>query len=174
MVYLFSALLYWLSLFFVVPFSNLEVLWILIPTWLNFIFTEFFQERKGTSLGNAVSNGAVILWVGIDWIRFLTRNYESFSWIFMLKVLLCVLLIGWGFLIIIWGIKGKDIIRRVGRIREVTYIMLALTPFIYGMIEPSLKYFLTILIFGPLFYLIFELLDRYMPGAETFEEKYDK
>ena len=156
-----------------IPLKDLEVLWILIPVWINFLFTEFFQEREGTSLGNAVTNGAIMLWVGIDWIRFLVRNYKGFSGLLALKILLCVLCILGGFLIIYEGIKGKAVIRRIARVREVTYVMLVLSPLIYGLIDPNLKYLLSIIIFAPLFYFFFELLDlKILPGADTYKEKY--
>ena len=38
--YFFSLLGYWLSLFFIVPFKDPEVLWILVPIWLNLLFTD--------------------------------------------------------------------------------------------------------------------------------------
>src|SRR3989344_9185741 len=99
--YLFTLLGSWLSLFFLAPFQNVEVLWILIPIWLNLIVTDFYQEKHGTTIGNAITNGVTMLWVGIDWIRFTLRNYTSWEWIIILKILLCLSAIAFGLFIVI-------------------------------------------------------------------------
>ena len=167
----FSLLGYWLSLFFITPFQNFEVLWILIPIWLNLVVTDFYQEKHGTDLGNAVTNGVTILWVGIDWIRFLLRNYLAFDGNFLLKIILCLCTIAWGIFITIQGIRGKKIVELVGRVREISYVMLVLTPFIYSIVEPSWTYLFSILLFFPLFYGIFELIDRSLPDPRTYQEE---
>src|SRR3989344_2339350 len=59
---------------FFISFMNKDTIWIIIPIWLSWFFAEFFQEKKGTSFGNAISNGVVPLWVGIDWMRQLTTS----------------------------------------------------------------------------------------------------
>lgn len=173
-MYIFNLFVYWLSLFFYVPIKDLEVLWILIPIWINFIFTEVFQEREGASLGNAISNGAVMFWVGIDWFRFLMRNYEGFSSLLAFKIFLCVFVIFYGILIIYDGVKGKQITKMIGRIRVVSYIMLVLSPLIYGLIELNFSYVLSIFVFFLLFYYLFELIDLRVLGTSSFEGKYNK
>ncbi|MBS3177035.1 hypothetical protein J4457_07435 [Candidatus Woesearchaeota archaeon] len=160
--------LYWLSILFILPFGNLDVLWILIPIWLNLVFTDLFQEKRGTSLGNAITNGAVMLWVGIDWARFLIRNFSDFSGIFAFKVVICTILVIAGFMIIVEGIKGKKVIQRIARCRETSYVMIVLSPLIYNIIQPSWKYFFAIIVFLPVFYFIFEFFDRLVPDVDTY------
>lgn len=163
-MWFFSSFIYWLSIFFVLPFKDLEILWILIPIWVNLIFTDFFQEKRGTSMGNAITNGAVMLWVGVDWIRYLVRHISStspgFSWILFMKFAICAFVIIIGFMIIIEGVKGKEYIRKVARVRETGYVMLICSPIIYGAIELSFKYFLIAILFFPLFYFVFEMIDQ--------------
>ncbi len=158
---------YWLSLLFVIPFRDPEVLWILVPAWINFIFTDFFQEKKGTSMSNAITNGALMLWVGIDWLRFLTRHFESVSWLFVFKTILCFTVALVGLIIIIGGIRGKAVMRIVGRIRVASYIMFVLSPLMYAVIEPTLRYLTAIIIFYPAFYYFFEYIDRKIPGLDV-------
>ena len=167
----FSLLGYWLSLFFITPFQNFEVLWILIPIWLNLIITDFYQEKHGTDLGNAISNGVTMLWVGIDWIRFILRNYAGYEWIVLLKVFFCILLIAGGIFITVQGMRGKRIAHILGRVRETSYVMLVLCPLIYNIIEPSLNYFISIVLFFPLFYAVFEIIDRSLPDPRTYQEE---
>ncbi len=170
--YLFFLWVYWLSMFFVMPFKNLEILWILIPIWINLIFTDFFQEKKGTSLGNAVTNGAVMLWVCIDWIRFIIRTYNDVGWTFtmgmFLKFLLCTIGIALGIYIIIEGVKGKKAISFIGRVRETSYFLLVLSPAVYGIEMMTFRYALAIILFFPMFYYLFELIDKLIPDPKTY------
>lgn len=169
-VFFFGLLVYWLSILFVLPFKNVEILWILIPIWLGFIFSDFFQEKKGTSFGNAISNGVVMLWVGVDWSRFLIRNYQSFSWLIFFKFFLCLFVVLWGFMVIYEGIKRKRVIHFVGRVRVVSYVMMVLSPIIYNLADPTFKYIGSIILFAPLFYYFFELIDKYAPTPRIYEE----
>ena len=172
--FIWSLLQAWLYAFYV-SFTNSETIWIIIPIWLSWFFTEFFQEKKGTSFGDAISNGVVPFWVGIDWMRQLTlqltSNDISFSPLVFVKYLISALILIYGFTIIAFGIKGKDFIKYFGRIREVTYILAVLTPFIYGLITPNYKYFLGIIIFFPIFYFIVEFIDRLTPEPAIYKKE---
>ncbi len=118
-------------------------------------------------MGNATTNGAVILWVGIDWIRFIIRNYDGFSLLLILKILLCLITIGYSCLIIYEGVKGRTLVKYIGRIRVVSYFILVLSPVIYNLIKPDWKYFLAILIFFPVYYYLIELVDHITPDPKT-------
>ncbi len=159
---------------FAASFTSMETIWIIVPIWLSWFFAEFFQEKKGTSFGNAISNGVVPFWVGIDWIRHLTNllldSKIKFSWLVLGKYSLSILVIAYGLFIIIYGIKTKSIVRFLGRIREVTYVLALFTPFIYGLIQPSWQYFLSALLFFPIFYFAIELIDRYTPEPKGLAE----
>lgn len=169
-----SLLQTWLYAFYV-SFTNSETIWIIIPIWLSWFFTEFFQEKEGTSFGDAISNGVVPFWVGIDWMRQLTlqvtSNEISLSSLVFVKYAISILILAYGFTIIAFGIKGKDFIKYFGRIREVTYILAVLTPFIYGLIIPNYKYFLSIIIFFPIFYFIIEFIDRLTPEPVIYKKE---
>ena len=75
--YFIDSFVLWLKAIFVAPFTNPDMLWILIPIWVGWIFADFFQEKKGTSLGNAISNGVLALWAGLDWIRTSIRAVQA-------------------------------------------------------------------------------------------------
>ncbi|MBI5390582.1 hypothetical protein HZB02_03775 [Candidatus Woesearchaeota archaeon] len=164
----------WLFIF-VEPFTQFDVAWIIVPIWLAFIFAEFFQEKEGTSFGNAISNGVVSLWVSVDWMRYITgqivRGEAVFSGMLVLKYGIAVIVLGYGLLIIIAGIQTKKMVAYVGRIREVTYVLLMFTPFVYGIIELEWNYVFAILIFAPLFYGIIEVCDRYLPTPRAMHEE---
>lgn len=170
----FTSFLYWLSIFFVLPFKELEILWILIPIWINLFFTDFFQEKRGTSMGNAITNGAVILWVGVDWVRYLiryvTENRLAFSTSLFVQFLICLIVIVLGFLVIYTGIKGNKIITKIARVRETSYLMLIFSPIIYGVTLLTWKYLLISIIFFPFFYFVIEMIFEKIPSP-IMEEK---
>ena len=161
----------WMGIF-IAPLKNLEMLWIIIPIWVNWFFTEFFQEKKGTSLGNAVTNGGIMIWVGVDWMRFMIREeLLKFSTVPILKFLLALVVAGIGVFIVIEGVKTKQFVHFVGRVRETTYVMVMISPIIYGVTPLSWMVFAAIIVFAPLFYYVIELIDKYTPTPKTYEEK---
>lgn len=161
----------WLYIF-VSPIENLHVLWILVPIWLCWFFSEFFQEKRGTSLGNAITNGAIPLWVGIDWIRYLTNLLVDgkiiFNYIVVIKYFICLAVFIYGAVIIYHGIKAKTFIHYIGRIREVTYVLVVFTPIIYGIFVLDLRYIITIIIFYPIFHYVIEYIDQKFPDPVAF------
>ncbi len=171
----------WLRLF-IAPLENLDMLWIIVPIWGVWIFSEFFQEKKGTSFGNAITNGAVMLFVGVDWIRYIIRNMAAKGTGFGIDVATevaisgVIILVSLG--IIIMGIKGRSVVKLIGRARESTYILLMFTPIIYGVVDFNFRTLGVILIFFPVFYILVEILDRVLPNPQTFEleegEKLDR
>ena len=160
---------------FISPLENPEMFWILIPIYLNWIFTEFYQEKKGTSLGNAISNGVIVLWVGIDWSRtlvgLLSDGKIPFDGIFFAKLIIAILMFAYGLFIIVSGIKAKKMTKLIGRVREVTYVSLMFTPIFYGVVDLSWEIILAILVFFPLFYFIVEVLDWIVPNPKTYDEE---
>ncbi len=167
----------WLQLFYM-PFSNFNIIWIIIPIWLSWFFAEFFQEKKGTSLGNAISNGVIPFWVGIDWTRFLTTSIISkqleMEPLTFVKYLICVLVLVYGFMVIFFGIRGKQVIRKLGRVREITYILLMFSPIVYGLVELEWKFMMSLFLFFPVFYYIIELIDRITPDPKIIKMDVEK
>ncbi len=162
---------------FAAPFTNPQMLWIIIPVYLNWLFTEFYQEKKGTSFGNAITNGFVALWVGIDWTRttvdlLLDKTIKSGGG--FVKIGVALLMGIYGIFIVWFGIKGSKAIKVLGRIREVTYLTIMLTPIFYGVVEASFEVILSIIMFFPIFYFIVELLDWVIPDPKVYEEEKKK
>ncbi len=164
----------WLYIF-VSPVNNLEMLWIIIPIWINWFFAEMFQEKEHTSFGNAITNGAVMAWVGIDWIRYLLRMISTevivFDVITRLKFIVAFAVAIFGIFIVIQGMKQKQYIRIIGRVRETTYFTVMISPIIYGVVSLTWVTIGTIILFSPLFYLIIELLNHYIPTPEAYRDE---
>lgn len=174
LTYLAHLLNIWSSVF-VAPLKNTEMLWVIIPVYLNWIFTEIYQEKKVTSLGNAISNGTVVLWAGIDWVRYLIRGLSAGTIIFsadiLIKFIIAFLVLSYGIFIITTGIRLKKITKYIGRIREVSYVLLMFTPILYNVINLTWENILTILLFFPIFYFVIEIIDRITPTPKTYEEE---
>ena len=154
LIYLKDIFFLWLSIF-IAPLQNLNMLWILAPVFINWVFTEFYQEKKGTNLGNAITNGVVALLVAVDWMRTATGEFgkgEISGGILAAYIGISVLMGIYGMAIILWGIKLKKRVKYIGRIREVTYLTLMFTPVVYGIIELSLNVIIAIIVFFPVFY----------------------
>ena len=66
----------WINLF-LAPIRDPTMLWILVPVYLNWFFSEFYQEKKGTSFGNAISNAFIAIWSGFDWARTVVSSRET-------------------------------------------------------------------------------------------------
>ncbi len=157
--FFFSLLATWLGIF-AAPFREPQMLWIIIPIYLSWIFTDFFQERKGTSIGNAIANGVVVFWVSIDWTRTVISSMGQFSWALVVQFVIIGLVFMYGLMILIEGLRGHDIVTKLGRVRETTYVMLMFTPVIYGELALSWQNVLAILLFFPLFYYLMEFVNR--------------
>lgn len=154
------------------PSKNFEMLWILVPVYLNWILTDYYQERKGTSFGNAMSNGFVAIWVGLDWTRQLATNFPGLSAAFAVKLAVGVFFVVFGLVIMFESAKAQPIVKYLGRIREVSYFIIVATPIYYNVIPINLITILAILVFFPVWYGIGEAFDRLLgPSAGEQQEE---
>lgn len=162
----------WLYIF-ISPVKKPDIFWIMIPVWISWFFAEFFQEKKGTSFGNAISNGVIPLFVGIDWGRYITYQLVAktitLNYITGFKYVLCAAVIIYGFSIIVLGIRAKHFVRYYGRIREVTYILVMFSPIVYGIIAFNWRFILSIFLFFPLYYYLIEIIDKLIPTPKIYE-----
>lgn len=174
LIYLWESLQLWLSTIFVAPFKNLNMLWILVPVYLTWFFAEFFQEKHGTSMGNAITNAVVVFWGGFDWTRGtvtkLTEGVLYFGWNVVGRFLLALFLVIYGIIIMILGFKGNKLIKYIGRIREVTYVVVIFTPIFYEVASLTFQHIFAAVLFAPIFYFAIELLDKYMPNPKAVVE----
>ena len=173
LVYIKDIFLLWLSIF-IAPLRNLNMLWILLPVIINWGFTEFYQEKKGTSMGNAITNGVVALLVGIDWLRTatgeLTDKNISLS-VYGTYFIISLLMVIYGLFIMVSGIMLKKRVKYIGRITEVTYFTLMFTPVIYGIVQIGFNVLIAIIVFFPVFYFVVQFFDFIIPDPKTYEQE---
>ena len=167
--FLWTLLLSWLNIF-IIPFKELNLLWIILPIWFAWFFSEFFQEKRKTSFGNAISNGIVPVWVAVDWARFLVSQLNGnvdLSVDILFKFGLCLFIFLYGIMVISMGIEGDEYTQYFGRIRVITYFLLMFTPIIYGVIPLDELTIIGIGLFFPIFYYLIELIDMYLPDPKA-------
>lgn len=150
------------------------MLWLLVPIWISWFFAEFFQEKTGTSFGNAMTNAVVVLWGSIDCTRQTISLMKEglvygFANIFA-RFSLIVILFAYGVIIVILGWRGNKIVKYIGRVREVTYVFAMFTPIFYNAMELTVKHVLAAVIFFPVFYFVIELIDHYTPNPHAVVE----
>jgi len=172
-IWVWQLFYFWLGIF-AAPFQQWEMVFILIPIWINWFFTEFFMEKYGTSYGNAISNGVMPILASLDWIRTLIRFLDDGiikpSFGVYAKFALCAAVFMYGVFVIIAGIKIKRIVFFIGRVRWVTYVLLMFTPVIYNVLRLDWYMLLAIIVFFPLYYWIIEIFDRITPEPRVYRE----
>ncbi|MFC1753901.1 hypothetical protein ACFL96_11020 [Thermoproteota archaeon] len=174
LIFIWDLLKQWLFTIFVAPAKNFNMLWILVPVYLTWFFAEFFQEKQGTSMGNAITNAVVVFWGGFDWIRGTVTKLSDgrllFGWQATGRIILCSFLIAYGIAIVTLGIKGNKLVKYIGRIRQVTYIVVMFTPVFYEVITLTWYHVLAVVVFSPVFYFTIELIDRVTPNPKAVQE----
>ncbi len=175
-LYLWGLFKLWLTTLFITPFKFTDMLWLLIPIWTTWFFAEFFQEKHGTSMGNAITNSVVVIWGSIDCTRQTVSLIGSgvltaiSDIIFRFTIIVCIL--GYGITIIFLGLTGHKIIKYIGRVREVTYAFAMFTPVFYNATPLTVNHIIAVILFFPLFYFAIELIDRYTPNPKAVDAEF--
>lgn len=151
------------------PLRHPDMLWIIIPIYLSWLVGDYFQERKTTDFGNAMSNAVVILWVGLDWARQSIKT-AVLNATLAAKILICVIFIIYGLIIIIETAKSKPIAHLIGRAREIGYFCIVATPIFYDVVPINMITIAAILLFFPIVYGLNELWDRLLPAPPGEED----
>jgi hypothetical protein len=151
------------------PLRHPDMLWIIIPIYLAWLTGDYFQERKVTDFGNAMTNAVVILWVGLDWAR-QTIKTAALNATLAAKILICIVFVIYGLIVIIETAKSKPIAHLIGRAREIGYFCVVATPIFYDMIPIDMITIAAILLFFPIVYGVNELWDRLLPAPPGEEE----
>jgi hypothetical protein len=165
----------WLSLF-AAPFINENLLWIVIPVYLNWMLAEFYSEKiGGVSFAGVITKGVVLIWIGIDWTRKTTDFLHSdVLGITLFKYFLCFVWVSLGIFMIVQGISRKKMVKFIGKSRNTTYLTLVFTPILYNVVPLSLEVLLVIVLFFPIYYLVIEILSKITPkpkiGVEDNQE----
>lgn len=140
-------------------------LWLIIPIFFIGVITDKYQEEFGTSVGNAISNGALIIFTGFSWLQLIFSRTNFEDSLIISQVILSIFIIIYGFAIIASGFKTGEFGRIYGRIRVVTFMLIFFTIIIY---VPILYNFVSILLYVlifPFYYALITEIIKIMPSA---------
>jgi len=156
------------------PLTNFEALWFLLPVYFNWLLFEIFFEHEEKRFGRRFINGFTLIWISLGFIKYLIQSFVlSVNWI--IKLIIVILTMIFGGHILVWALKGNKIIKHIGRTRELSFLIIFITPFFFDLLEFDVTYLLSGLILYVTFYLIFLILQRIVPefGGEKadMEEK---
>ena len=144
-----------------------DFLWIIIPIFFIGVVTDKYQEEFGTSIGNAISNGALIIFTGFSWLQLISSRMDLPTSLLTSQYIFSFLLIAYGFMIIASGFKTGEFAKIYGRIRVITFMLMFFTMMIY---VPILYNFVSIIIFVlvfPFYYAFITELIKIMPKVGT-------
>lgn len=156
-------------------FQESNILWILIPIFFVGIITDKYQEEFGTSLGNAISNGALIIFTAFSWLQLISTRGEEFAIdITVSQLLFTLFIILYGFAIVASGFESGEFAKKYGRIRVITFMLIFFTIMVY---IPYFYNFISIIIFVllfPLYYAVITHLIEILPSASTKEKQQEQ
>ena len=150
-------------------------LWIIVPIFFIGVVTDKYQEEFGTSVGNAISNGALIIFTGFTWLQIIFSRTDFPIEATISQFIFSGLIILYGFAIIASGFNTGEFAQKYGRIRVVTFMLMFFTIMIY---VPMLYNFISILMFVlifPLYYASITEIVKNLPvaGGGLAREKAD-
>lgn len=150
----------------IMAFQESNILWIIIPIFFIGVTTDKYQEEFGTSVGNAISNGALIIFTGFSWLQMISSRGPSFPIdISLSQIFLTVFIIAYGFSIVASGFRTGEFARVYGRIRVVTFMLIFFTMIIY---IPLMYNFVSIVLFVllfPFYYAFITELVKVLPST---------
>jgi hypothetical protein len=160
--------------FFLNDLVNSNVLWLLVPVFFVGVITDKYQEQFKTSVGNAISNGSMIIFTSFTWLQYvLNTNYNNS--IIISQIIFIFLMITYAISIISSGFLKNEFAVVYGRIRVVTYFLLFFSFMVY---LPTYFFNFKSLLFGilffPIYYFLITYLIRKFPDANINKNVYKK
>lgn len=150
----------------ILALNEANMLWIIVPIFFVGIVTDKYQEEFGTDLGNAISNGAMVIFTGFSWLQIIEMrtNYPE-NFIFS-QYLFTAFIIIYGFAIMVSGFKKSEFATTYGRTRVLTFMLMFFTMMIY---TPLMYNFVSILLFVllfPFYYAFITELIKILPNLD--------
>ncbi len=159
------------------PATHLMTIYSLGPIYLNWITSEYFREEIHPEIKEAAKNGFTGIWVAGDWVRATYgRYYDSPNPLaFVVKLVLSALLFIYGVVLVTKAFKEEKIVMLIGRVREISYIAIMITPLVYGAVPVDWITLTAMLVFYPVFYALVELIlfAVPIPGTVAFGSEKD-
>lgn len=144
-----------------------DFLWILIPIFFIGVITDKYQEEIKTSIGNAISNGALVIFTGFSWLQIINSRENFPSEVLFSQYMFAIMIIIYGFAIIASGFGNSSFAQKYGRIRVITFMLIFFTMMIY---VPILYNYISVVLFVlifPFYYAFITELIKILPDANS-------
>ncbi len=152
----------------ILGFQDSNILWLIIPIFFIGLITDKYQEEFGTSVGNAISNGALIIFTGFSWLQLITSRGINFPVdVTLSQTILTGFIIFYGLSIVFSGFLKGIFAKTYGRIRVITFMLIFFTIIIY---VPILYNFVSVILFVllfPFYYAFITELIKVLPSARS-------
>ncbi len=149
----------------ILAISESNFLWILVPIFFIGIITDKYQEEFSTSIGNSISNGALIIFSGFSWLQIIFSREQLPVDVTISQIILSGFIIIYGLAIIISGFKTGHFARIYGRIRVITFMLIFFTTIIYVPILYNMVSIVLYVLLFPFYYAFITELIKVMPSA---------
>ena len=150
--------------------QDTNIIWILVPIFFIGVITDKYQEELGTSIGNAISNGALVIFTSFSWLQHISTRDPLPLDITLSQYFLTFLAILYGFLIIASGFRKVYFATKYGRIRVITYILMFVTLIIHVPILYNPISVLSLILILPFYYAFITELIKVFPNPNEKRE----
>ena len=141
--------------------------WLVIPIFFIGIITDKYQEEVKTTIGSAMSNGALVIFSAFSWVEIIITRANIYPPEFIFSQLLFSFFIMiYGFAIIISSFRTKDFAKKYGRIRVITFMLVFFTIMIYSPALYNYGSVVAFVIIFPFYYALVTELIKIMPSAK--------
>jgi hypothetical protein len=149
----------------VAPFTSLDRIWLgIIPLYVSMILGEVYIQK--VSYANAVRNGFLMLWAGLNWAANLA-NSSAFAYVFSpsTKIIAWIVTgtcLSIAIFTIVLGLRKKDkeLAGILGHTRFSGYFLIMLYPMQAGLVRWTWPHLATILVFALPAWFVIYLLGR--------------
>jgi len=165
------------GLFLLVSFiKDWTMVFVLIPVYLNWFASDYFQERERTEFRNAITNGILGCWVGVEWIRvsLVVHNAEPNTLLLTGKIIISLVMFAYAILVIKESAGGKSIAHIIGRAREISFLAIMITPIIYNVVPLEWITILAIILLLPMIYGVVEFVEFTILPEPAFLKKQER
>ncbi len=152
----------------ILGFQDSNILWLIIPIFFIGLITDKYQEEFGTSVGNAISNGALIIFTGFSWLQLITSRGINFPVdVTLSQTILTGFIIFYGLSIVFSGFLKGIFAKTYVRIRVITFILIFFTIIIYVTILYNFVSVILFVLLFPFYYAFITELIKVLPSARS-------
>ena len=151
------------------PFYDTQLFLTLTPIYSGWFLSEIFFEHKEKQFSTFFFNGLTMFWICALYAQYLYDNF-SLSLSFFAKLAFFIFSFFTGTFIIVNALKGKEVVKYVAQTREISFLIVFVTPFFYDVLKFDLFYLVAGIFLFTIIEVILFILHKIIPQFKG-EEK---